>query len=129
MDFELEKHDEDWARGFRDACRVEAERPAAFWTAQRAGIRQRINTRTRRPIWLVTVAAALLFTFAAALLRSAPSRPLPDPNRVAAISDQQLLTDIDETLSNPTPEALAPVDLISQDMDRSFNARGKKETR
>jgi hypothetical protein len=49
--------------------------------------------------------------------------------KVNTISDQQLLADIDETLTNPIPDALAPADLLAQDLDRSLRASGKKETR
>ena len=135
MDFELEKEDERWAREFRDVCHRQAERPAAFWTAQRARIQEQIRGKqpsvSLRFVFASTVALLLL---AAAMLTGGPSRvatPPPQTAQVHIISDQQLLADIDETLADPTPDALAPMELISQDMDQSLQAqnKNKKETR
>ncbi len=129
MEFELEKRDEGWARAFRDACHVEAKRPPHFWAAQRAHIRERVVGREKRPFWLVIATTAALFVLAALLLQRSPAPTVNVAHHSNAISDQQLLADIDETLSNPMPEALAPADLIAQDIDRSLKASGKKETR
>ena len=41
-----------------------------------------------------------------------------------------VLADIDETLADPTPDALAPMELLSQDMDKSLQAHSNsKQTR
>ncbi len=77
---------------------------------------------------------AALFVLAAAMLFSGHEGvPSPQVKTIAtapAISDQQLLAEIDDTLTNTTPEALAPIELISQDMDKSLKARNlKKEAR
>jgi hypothetical protein len=132
MDFEIEKQDKNWSDGFREACRAEAERPAHFWAAQRANIRAGIATNHHR--WSLRVAlasTAALFVVAAAMLAGSHA-PAAIPQSVTTatnISDQELLADIDETLRNPIPDALAPADLLAQDLDRSLKASGKKETR
>ena len=130
MDHELEKQDEGWAKSFRDACHAEAERPQSFWAAQRAQVRERVAARERRfSLRFALASVAVLFVVAGALL-SADHAPASKPDVTAVhVSDQQLLADIDETLTNPMPDALAPVDLLAQDLDRSLKASGKKETR
>lgn len=130
MDFEIEKQDERWSEAFREACHAEAERPAHFWAAQRANIRAGISGERRRfSLRLAMASTAGLFVIAGAMLAGSHG---PTPTRgttATAISDQELLADIDETLTNPVPDALAPADLLAQDLDRSLKASGKKETR
>jgi hypothetical protein len=136
MDFEVEKQDEGWAAEFREDCRDLSERPAFFWTAQRAKIQTRIATRRRRSSLQVALAstAALLAVASAMLIGGRPAVRPPQiahlPAVASGLTDQQLLADIYETIADPTPEALAPMELISQDMDRSFQAQSsKKEAR
>lgn len=133
MDFELEKQDEGWAREFRDACHARAERPPAFWAAQRARIQEQVRGEKRSVSLRFALASTVaLLLLAAAMLTGGPSVVKAPPTQTAqthTISDQQLLADIDETLADPTPDALAPMELISQDMDQSLQAQNKKETR
>ena len=130
MDFDLEKQDEGWAKAFREDCHAVADRPSHFWAAQRAQVRSRITgKRQGMSLRLALVSTVGLFVIAGAMLMG--ERPIA-PSPVAQkppISDQQLLADIDETLTNPIPDALAPAELISQDMAQSFQAHGQKETR
>jgi hypothetical protein len=130
MDFELEKQDKNWSDVFREGCRAEADRPSHFWAAQRANIRERIRGERRRfSLALALASTAALFAIAGAMLAGGHSVPPTQMVKVNTISDQQLLADIDETLTNPIPDALAPADLLAQDLDRSLRASGKKETR
>jgi len=131
MDFELEKQDKNWSDAFRKDCRAEADRPSHFWAAQRANIRERIRGERRRfSLRLALASTAALFAIAGAMLAGGHHSVTPTQMvKVNTISDQQLLADIDETLTNPIPDALAPADLLAQDLDRSLKASGKKETR
>ncbi|MDT8068415.1 MAG: hypothetical protein ROO76_09655 [Terriglobia bacterium] len=133
MDFELDRQDEGWAKEFREACRAEAERPTVFWAAQRANVRAKVAARHRfSSLRLALASTAALLIVAGAMLTSGSSpvvTPVPQTARTHNISDQQLLADIDETLADPTPDALAPMELISQDMDRSLQAQSSKQTR
>ena len=130
MDFEIEKQDKSWADAFREGCRAEADRPSHFWAAQRASIRERIRGERRRfSLRLALASTAALFAIAGAMLAGGRSVPPTQMVKGNTISDQQLLADIDETLTNPIPDALAPADLLAQDLDRSLRASGKKETR
>jgi len=130
MDFELKKQDEGWAKAFREDCHAEAERSQYFWAAQRAQVRSRIADKRRGlSLRLALVSSVGLFAIAGAMLvGERPIAPSPIAQK-PAISDQQLLADIDETLTNPIPDALAPAELISQDMAQSLQAHGQKETR
>ncbi|MGE5114190.1 MAG: hypothetical protein ACM3JB_25290 [Acidobacteriaceae bacterium] len=131
MDLELNKQDEAWAKAFRDRCHAEAEQPASFWTAQRANVREKIARKSR--FWGLRIALAstvALVAVAIALLVSERHPIVTAPPQIAehhAISDQQLLADIDETLADPTPDALAPMELISQDLDKSFQTRSNSK--
>ena len=133
MDFELEKQDEGWAKEFRDACHAQAEQPAHFWAAQRARVQSKIATNRRlSSLRIALVSTATLLVIAGAMLTGGNSPvSTPSPQKIAAhtISDQQLLADIDETLTDSTPDALAPMELISQDMDKSLQAHNQKATR
>ena len=128
MDWEIEEQDKSWAEAFRNDCRAQALQSPEFWSAQRAAIRSRIAGHNRMTSLRIALAsAAALCVIASGLLFTA-HRAQPAPVS-QGISDQQLLSDIDETISDPLPDALEPVQLISQDMDRSLQAQfssGKK---
>ena len=133
MDLEFDKKDESWVKEFRDACHAQAEYPASFWAAQRANVRSGIAAKHCFSSLRISLAStAALLIIAGALLTSGRAPLVIPPPKAAethAISDQQLLSDIDETLADPTPDALAPMELISQDMDKSLQAQNQKATR
>ena len=130
MEFEIDKLDKDLAEAFREDCRAAADRPAYFWAAQRANVRGRVGGEQRKFSLRVALAStAALFAIAGAMLAGGNSTTPTQVEKANPISDQQLLADIDETLTNPIPDALAPADLLRQDLDRSLKASGKKETR
>lgn len=128
MDWEIQEDDKSWVEHFRDTSRANAERPPQFWLAQRAAVRARLASRSRiSSLRFALASAAALCVIASGLLLT-DHRVQPSPV-IESISDQQLLSDVDETISSPLPDALAPVQLIAQDMDRSLQARGGSEKR
>src|SRR5512146_2964536 len=134
MDFELEKHDESWPKEFRAACHAQAERPETFWAAQRANVRAKVTVKHRLSLLRIALVSTAALLVVAGTLLSSGRTPVAAPPTLTAqthtISDQQLLADIDETLADPTPDALAPMELISQDMDKSLQAHSNsKQTR
>ena len=131
MDYELDKHDQSWIEAYRKDCQDAAELPAHVWAAQRARIHARVgDTRPTASVRVAFAMIAALLLIASGLLIGERTTPVSRQPVVAQqISDQQLLADIDDTLANPLPDALAPVELISQDLDRSLQASEKKETR
>ncbi len=129
-DFELESQDRAWADAFREALHAESEQPAWFWSAQRAAIRGRIASGSRRSsAWMAFASVTALFLFAVVLLSNGGTRPmvahteLVATTRTAAQVDaDQVLSEVQETIDNPVPDSLAPLDLLAQDMDKDFNA-------
>ncbi len=127
--FELEAGDMHWADAFRDAAHSAAERPAHFWTAQRARIREGIAAKSRkRSAWLAFAYTAALCLFALMLVSKGHS-PSGQTVQVAGLhvthsaSDQDLLAQVDATLDNSLPDALAPADILAKELDRNMQAR------
>lgn len=92
---------------FRKSVHASAERPAFFWTRQRASIMARIKparpARQRLKPLLVPVALAVflcLFFFA-----KSSKAPTPD---MPAGADHILLIEVERALSRPYPDAFAP---------------------
>ncbi|MGH9521001.1 MAG: anti-sigma factor family protein [Terriglobales bacterium] len=86
--------------------------PAAFWTRQRASAASRVSARSPR-IW--RFASALAFVLLVALLmfqfhRPAPHRP--DAGAVTTVSDDALLSAVQNTLQQQLPDALEPAQLL-----------------
>jgi predicted anti-sigma-YlaC factor YlaD len=99
---------------FRDSAHTQAERPEAFWTRQRAAAAARSSQPLVRPMtWVAAIAAAVL---AAMLLQeprpSPPVAPAPDP-------DQALLVSVESALTRQVPQALAPAELLTQEISRN----------
>lgn len=130
-DFELEPQDRAWTDAFREAIHAEAEKPASFWTAQRAAIRGRMNpTGPRASAWMAFASVAALCLFAVLMLSGVKTpttvRTVPPETQTAVVqSEDQLLKQVQETIDNPMPDSFAPIDLLAQDMDKQFKANQK----
>ena len=128
-EFELEAEDRVWTDAFRGAIHAASERPAVFWSAQRAAIRGRITSRGRRSsAWMAFASAAALLLFAVMLLSvgtPTDTRVLEKQQVAARVDPDQLLSEVQETIENPIPDSLAPLDLLAQDMDKDFKANKK----
>lgn len=129
-EFELEAEDRVWSDVLREAIHAESQRPAVFWSSQRAAIRGRISSRGHRSsVWMAFASAAALVLFAVLLLsggNTTAPRVIPDNQQVATRMDpDQLLSEVQETIDNPIPDSLAPLDLLAQDMDKDFRANQK----
>ena len=103
----------------RDSARVQAEKPEAFWTRQRAAASVRSPQSSVRPLaWAATVAVALL---AATLLHEprpvAPATPPPDP-------DHALMVAVEQATRREVPQALAPAALLTQEISRNVKPTG-----
>jgi hypothetical protein len=126
-EFELKPEDRAWADAFREAIHAESARPAWFWGKQRAAIRGRISSGSRRSsAWMAFASAAALVLFAVLLMGGGTTTEPIHTVQVAQVkhveSDQQVISDVQETIDNPIPESMAPLDLLAQDMDKDFNA-------
>ena len=128
-EFQLESQDRVWTDAFREAIHAESEQPAWFWSAQRAAIRGRISSRSRRSsVWMAFASVTALCLFALLLLSggNTPTKsPTPPPTREIATANDTAMSAVQETIENPTPDSLAPLDLLAQDMDKEFKANKK----
>lgn len=130
-DFQLEPQDRAWTDAFRAAIHAEAEKPASFWTAQRAVIRGRLTSRSHRSsAWMAFASVAALCLFAVLMLSGVKTpavRPVqPETRTTAAVqNDDKLISEVQETIDNPMPDSFAPIDLLAQDMDKQFKANHK----
>lgn len=137
-EFQLESQDRVWTDAFREAIHAESEQPAWFWSAQRAAIRGRISSRSRRSsVWMAFASVTALCLFALLLLSggNTPTNvPASHPNQHIATgstapdkqtTEVQEMAAVQETIENPTPDSFAPLDLLAQDMDKEFKANKK----
>ncbi|MBV9608817.1 MAG: hypothetical protein JO187_04600, partial [Acidobacteria bacterium] len=104
----------------RNGMMAAAERDEAFWTRQRALIRQRAEHGSGGAFLQWAASLAAVIAIAAMLIGSAgkPSQEVaqrnqPDPDYV-------LLAEIQETLARPLPAAVEPVRILASDMDQAW---------
>jgi hypothetical protein len=105
-----------------DVGRATASRSEGFWLRQRQLITAGHKGRQRMRAWkrlAWATAVAMLILLAVSLHRPQPPRP-PAP---APIDDNALLMNVQASVSSDVPEALQPVDLLTQDMERAEEAR------
>ena len=108
---------------FGQAARAEAERTEDFWVRQRLVISRRMEQsaqlRTLRVVWgaAATAAAGLVLWVA---LGQSPSNPVPPPIHPA---DDVLLRQVATALERGTPEAFAPAEVLTHELNRSGSRR------
>ena len=97
---------------FRGSARAAANRPDAFWQAQRSAVLSRVNQPrkavSRKPaVW---AAAAVVVAVVAGIWRDGPrTAPAPD---FAAGYDPELLIDVENLTRTEVPLALEPAMLL-----------------
>lgn len=105
----------------RQQTRADAERPASFWTRQRAAISARLEERASGGLWRFAYAGALALLVLAAILLS-PQAPPRTP--VAQTDpDHALLVDVERSVRRELPRALEPAALLTQEMSRTTEAQ------
>ena len=122
--------------GFGRAARQEAERDENFWARQRLVIASRVEQSARR--WVLNVvwgAVAATAAFAVLWIASiqTPEKPAPSPESPIIAqeyqqNDELLLKHVEAALERGTPEALAPAEVLTHELNRSATAR-KKQSR
>lgn len=112
---------------FRQAAHQDAERPTAFWTAQRASIRSRMPRRTMTAgLRWALVSGLFLCIFAVMLFLPGGTSKTPAPIDTAtvtkpALDDDALLRQVDEAVADDTPSAMEPTALMASEMSRALN--------
>lgn len=114
-------------RHFADLQREEASRPEPFWEQQMSHIRTTRRAAGRRSAaraaLLPAVAVILLLAFALAPQK----RPMPKAAAQAqAVSDHDLLVEVERAVDNGTPYALEPVALAVDDSSMNSVVQANK---
>ena len=112
---------------FRQTAHQDAERPASFWTAQRAGIRSRIPRRAMAAgLRWAFVSGLFLCIFAVMLFLPGRTSKAPVSTNTAsatkpALDDDALLRQVDEAVTDDTPPAMEPTALIASEMNSALS--------
>lgn len=120
---------------FGQQLRDESARSEQFWARQRLVIagrfEQRARRRTLRAVWGVAAAAAAALVVWLALSQ-VPSKPVPPPSHQVARqheSDDLLLRQVAMALERGSPEAFAPAEVLTRELNRSAHAKGRIQER
>lgn len=117
-------------REFAEMQRDEATRPEPFWQAQADRIRAaRAQISPRSPLRTALVPAlALLLLLALQLTPQKETSPKP-VQQVQAISDHDLLVEVERTMNTATPYALEPVALLSDESASTYSVPENNATK
>ena len=113
---------------FGQVARAEAERTEDFWVRQRLVISRRMEQsaqrRTLRVVWsaAATAAAGLVLWV---VLGQSPSNPVPPPS---SHDDDVLLRQVASALERGTPEAFAPAEVLTHELNRSTSKRASSSS-
>jgi predicted anti-sigma-YlaC factor YlaD len=109
---ERERLEQDLA-GMRASVAGLAQQPEAFWTRQRAALLARARQRRLAALSAPLLATACLLLAMALGLLSA--QPTPAPQAVAS-PPADMLVEVERTLQQPVPDALAPAALLTDEI-------------
>lgn len=110
------------------ASRANAERAgdrhANFWALQRNEVRYALSIRRpQRPTWAIAgVTAALLFVSTFLFQTQEPrggGQPAANDHPITQISDDALLSDVNTTLEQDVPSALAPLQSLAYEREQA----------
>src|SRR5262245_33051967 len=114
-------------RRFGQAARGEAQRDDDFWGRQRLMISSRIEQqaqhRTLRMVWSTAAAAAAVLVVWL-VMGQVPSRPAPPPT--AHHDDEALLMQVAAALERGSPQAFAPAEVLTRELNRSSNRKANR---
>ena len=123
---------------WRESADKQADRPDWFWARQRALISSRTQEiQPRRVPALAWAGIAATLAVGAALIIPG-QKPVPDqqatlskpPVVVAkAVSDSDLMQEVEETMNSGVPDALQPASTLQQEMERAYSGTTAKKTK
>lgn len=108
----------------------DAEKSDEFWAAQRAVVCSKIAGRERARRWIPALAAAAVAAIIAIAILLAPhktTRTEVTATPPQAISDQELLVQVERILQSDTPASLQPAGLLAPEMAEYKSSVQKKE--
>ncbi len=104
-------------RQWSTAARHECERDPWFWTREKASILSRARQQRRVPYLMPIVATAATVVVALGLFLGAPAPRMQAPTTTAGPSMESVLQETENNLEREVPEALAPVALLTRELD------------
>lgn len=116
---------------WRESVDSEAERPEWFWARQRAriasGMKPPKPQRLPQAAWAgiaatVALGVALMFVNKPVSDVTGPGGPVP-PTAHPQMTDQQLMSELENTMNSGVPEALQPASTLAQEMEQAHSAR------
>lgn len=105
----------------RETLMVAGTRPETYWTVRHARIMSALQSSRRAlfPMrWRVAAGAMALVVFSLVLLRPHPYESAQPPQSQA---DEQLLMEAEQVANSDVPDAMAPADLLAEDMELHAN--------
>ncbi len=117
----------------RTLLQAAGTRPENYWEAQHARITARLQQprpKGMQPVWKLAMAGALtliLAGFSFSLLRSPHVSHPQGPNASPALTDAQLMQEMEEVANSEVPAAMEPANVLVQDME--YHANSETENR
>ncbi len=106
----------------RELSRSAGNLPESFWERQRVAIQDRLKTSRPasryRSAWVWATAATVVVLILLIISPSPTQSVVPD---IAAGDDQELLVGIEHSLARDLPEALQPVSILVQEIDKTVS--------
>ncbi len=101
-----------------------SDRHANFWALQRNEVRYALAIRRpQRPTWAIAGVMAALVFLSTFLFQTQEPRPIVDTaihkQAVAEISDEKLLSEVNATIEQDVPSALAPLQTLTFEREQA----------
>jgi hypothetical protein len=117
-------------RRFGYAARGEAARGDDFWARQQLVISSRLEQkaqyRTLRMVWAAAAAAAAVLVVWLVMAQT-PSNPVPPPT-ARHENDEALLMQVAAALERGSPEAFAPAEVLTRELNRSTKPKASRNS-
>ena len=115
-------------QSWRESAEKQAERPEWFWARQRARIASGMHEPKlqRMPVMAWAGIAATVALGVALMAGNKPAGMVPirqqEPPKIV-MTDQELMSELENTMNSGVPEALQPASTLVDEMERAQNAR------
>ena len=123
---------------WRESAEKQADRPDWFWARQRALVSSRVQeAQPRRMPALAWAGIAATIAVGVALIlpgqRTTPGTRVADNQtptvQAKAVSDSDLIQEVEETMNSGVPDALQPASTLQQAMEKSYSGSAVKKTK
>lgn len=124
---------------WRESVEKQAERPDWFWARQRALLSSQVQQpkvkRMRALAWAgiaATVALGVALTIPGQKQPPAPFIGAATPPQVevdGAMTDPELMQQLEQTMNSRVPEALQPANALAQEMEQSYSGESTSKVK